>query len=125
MQNSFGQRTIFISFQVFQFSKKSCFNIGEEIYDRIIISADDNTECLLTPSFWLLEINKKLWHRMRFFFSRNIPSQTETEERFYRKKKFGQYSKKLVGKIHEKSTKPLYNSVSNIPFTLRHDTTFL
>ncbi|XP_044267126.1 cyclic nucleotide-binding domain-containing protein 2-like [Tribolium madens] len=103
--------------KVCTFNKLACFNVGESLKNRIIVSSDE-TECLLLPRYFLLDKSMITFKAIEQFLTRHIPSTEQIFKNFLEDHRWSYYKGQLVEQIlADKAFTG--NTVHNIPYTIR------
>ncbi|RZC37239.1 cNMP binding domain containing protein [Asbolus verrucosus] len=100
------------------FNKLACFNVGENLKNRVIV-AGTNTECLLLPRYFLLEKSLITFKTIEHFLSHHIPSTEKIFNNFLEEKKWNIYKAELVNDILSHKKAFTNNSIHNVPYKIR------
>lgn len=103
--------------KVCTFNKLACFNVGESLKNRIIVSKDDS-ECLLLPRYFLLDKSMITFKAIEHFLTRHIPSTDQIFRNLLEDHRWVCYKDTLVSQILEEKAFT-WNTVHNIPYTIR------
>ncbi|KAJ3653718.1 hypothetical protein Zmor_012955 [Zophobas morio] len=103
--------------KVCYFHKLACFNVGESLKNRIIVSATES-ECLLLPRYFLLDKSMITFKAIGQFLTRYIPSTEQIFKYFLEDHRWTLYKEQLVDRILE-VTAFTGNTIHNIPYTIR------
>ncbi|XP_046814974.1 uncharacterized protein LOC124422499 isoform X1 [Vespa crabro] len=110
--------TIFM--QVCMFYRGACFGIGENMYNRRIVSVTP-VRCFLIPRYWLMEHNQaNIWHRVKLFMDSKFLSREELFKEFVKNRKWIQYKRKLVNDIIKKGRRSRNcATIYDVPYSIR------
>ncbi|XP_068904993.1 uncharacterized protein [Tenebrio molitor] len=108
-------RTHFI--KVCTFNRLACFNVGESLKNRIIVSAGES-ECLLLPRYFLMDKSMITFKAIEQFLTRHIPSTEMVFKNFLEDQRWAMYKQELVQEILSK-TAFTNNTIHNVPYTIR------
>ncbi|RZB89863.1 cNMP binding domain containing protein [Asbolus verrucosus] len=100
------------------FRKMACFNVGESLKNRIIVSAA-KTECLLLPRYFLMEKAMLTFRSIEHFLTHNIPNTATIFAKFLEDRKWNEYKHKLVDEILSQKKKSTNNNIHNVPYMIR------
>lgn len=95
----------------------SCFNIGENLKNRQIVTITD-TECLLIPLYWLLENNEaNIWVRIKQFLSWQIPNTEKIIQILADDTKWHRKSQKIACRKMKRNVETI--NIHQIPYSLK------
>lgn len=105
-----------IFMQVCYLNETACFNVGENLNNRIVV-AETDVLCLQIPKYWLLQRNKgNVWMKVQQFLNNNIPNTDEVFFVFTENRKWADHKRRLVNDIRKK---PPCNKINNVPYSIR------
>lgn len=95
------------------------FGVGEKCDYRVVM-ARTTVQCLLLPSYWLMEEEQNpgnMWQRMRFYLDRCLPSRESLFQDYINTRKWGQFQKECVEPFTHSITNP--TKIEDIPIVIR------
>ncbi|CAH0550610.1 unnamed protein product [Brassicogethes aeneus] len=104
---------------VCEYRPLSCFNIGENLFDRLVVTKT-KTHLLLIPQLWLQHQNtNNAWSILIGYLNRSIPNKEKVQTDFLQEKIWNKYKQKLVRKIMDNYIITNDNNQHNIPYSTR------
>ncbi|XP_044254399.1 uncharacterized protein LOC123004931 [Tribolium madens] len=98
-------------------NRLSCFNIGEDLINRQIVSITQ-TECLLIPFYWLLERNEaNIWNKIKQYLIFKIPKTEAIVENLRIEKKWQDHKYKLIRSKMKRKVETI--QYSDVPYSLK------
>nr|XP_015834915.1 PREDICTED: uncharacterized protein LOC107397824 [Tribolium castaneum] len=98
-------------------NRLSCFNIGEELKNRQIVSITQ-TECLLVPYYWLLERNEaNIWSKIKQYLNFKIPKTEAIVDNLRKEKRWQEHKHKLIRRKMKRKVDTI--GYSGVPYILK------
>ncbi|XP_076182497.1 uncharacterized protein LOC143154337 isoform X2 [Ptiloglossa arizonensis] len=111
-------RTIFM--QICTFNRGACFGLGEDMYNRRIVSVTP-VRCFLIPRYFLNKHNRaNIWERVKLFIESKYPSKEKLFKEFVRNRRWLEYKRNLIDDINKRGRRIHSNvTIHDVPYAIR------